>query len=368
MKKLALWCAIVFCSGIVYYGCNKDSRSTLKIGADLTLSGNIAYWGVQIQKGLAQATADFNKTSAVVKVEIVSQDNKGTAANAVSVFRRFVTVDKVSAVVSVFSPVSNPLREIANQMHVPLVATVVSAEGFGATSPWCFRDFPSQSQQSVALAQYIVSNFHAVRFATLVVNDDYGKDGEIAFCDEVVKHGGEVIVKEYMSQSDLVVLNQVNKILAAKPECIYIVVRDTALGASVKQFRERGYKGLIVGVNAFDSPLVWNAAGTAGEGCIFTSAYVDLNDGKASEFVRNYIATYDESPDWIAAYGYSIGQYLVHGVVEAKGDAESIRSYLSNVHAATIRGLLIMNAQRDVISPIGVFVREGEANKLLLIK
>lgn len=349
-------------------GCNRDSRQILKIGADLTLSGNIAYWGVQIQKGLMLAADEFNATSVVSKIEIVSQDNKGTAANAVSVFRRLAAVDHASAVVSVFSPVSNPLREVANQMKIPLLATVVSAEGFGVASPWCFRDFPSQSQQSVALAQYVMNTVRHKRYASLVVNDDYGKDGEVAFCDEIIKLGGQVLVKEYMSQNDLVVVNQINKILAATPECVYIVVRDTALGAAVRQFREHGFQGLIVGVNAFDSPLVWEAAGVAGEGCVFSSAYVDLDDKKALGFNERFQKKFGEFPDWIAAYGYSIGEYLVGCVAESNGNAESVREKLSQVRVNSIRGVLTMDSNRDVISPIGIFVREKDVNKLLLIK
>lgn len=360
----ALLLSIIFACG-----CTKQKEKVVKIGADLTLSGNIAYWGVQIQKGLLQAALDFNQTSTVTKVKIVSQDNKGSVADAVSVFRRMVSIDDVSAVVSVFSPVSNPLREVAGSLKTPLIATVVSAEGFGLANEWCFRDFPSQSQQSIALAKYVFLKYGIKKVASIVVNDDYGKDGEIAFCDEIERLGGVVNAREYMTQSDTSILNQLNKILATSPECIYIVVRDTALGVSVKQMRERGYNGLIVGVNAFDSPLVWSAAGDAGEGCIFTSAYVDLKDNKASKFVESYKKSNGgEDPDWIAAYGYSIGEYLVECVAKAGGDKKRVQEYLASVKKDSIRGELIMNSQRDIVSPIGIFERKNDKNELLEIR
>lgn len=366
MKKLLIHLVLV--SACVLGGCSDQRAKELRIGADLTLSGNIAYWGVQIQKGLLQAAYDFNQTSDGIKVNIVCQDNKGSPAGAVSVFRRLVSLDDVSAVVSVFSPVSNPLREVAGSLKTPLIATVVSAEGFGKINDWCFRDFPSQSQQSITLANYVVKKYGVKHVASIVVNDDYGKDGEIAFCREIEKLGGTVEAKEYMSQNDTTIVNQLNKLLSKNPDCIYIVVRDTALGTSVKQMRERGYKGLIVGVNAFDSPLVWSAAGAAGEGCIFTSAYVDLSAPKAQKFVDAYKNTNGEAPDWIAAYGYSIGQYLVASVANANGDKEVLRSLLASVRVDSIRGELVMNPSRDVISPIGIFVREGDNNKLIEIR
>jgi len=232
---------------------------------------------------------------------------------------------------------------------------------------WSFRDFPSQTQQAVAIAQYAYKDLGARKAVSVVVNDDYGRDGEKVFVEEFKKLGGEILGTDTVDQSARDIRAQATKLIALNPECLFIVVRDTTLGLAVKQFRELGYDGKIVGVNAFDAPVVWDAAGNAGEGCIFTSAYVDFEGNpQAKSFAEAYKeANNGENPDWVAVYGYTIGGYLCDIVRDADGDPDAVRSGLSTMKASSIRGPLHMNKERDVVSPVGIYERKEGKNVVL---
>jgi len=339
----------------------------IKVGANITLSGQISYWGEQVKKGLDVAVSDANRDTELRPIEILYQDNQGEAKNAISIFQRFATLEKVSCVLSIFTPVSKPLRPLAEQNRIPLLATVVSAVGFGLENEWSFRDFPSQTQQAIAVAQYAYNDLGSRSAVSLVVNDDYGRDGETVFVEEFAQLGGEILGTDTVDQSARDIRAQATKLIALNPDCLFIVIRDTTLGLAVKQFRELGFKGKIVGVNAFDAPVVWEAAGDAGEGCVFTSAYVDFEDNsEAKAFSQSYeAANSGETPDWVAVYGYTIGAYLCDILRAADGDPDAVRSALSSMQGESIRGPLKMNSDRDVVSPVGVYERRSGKNIVL---
>jgi len=182
-----------------------------------------------------------------------------------------------------------------------------------------------------------------------------------------MKLGGEILGTDTVDQKARDIRAQATKLIKLKPDCLFIVVRDATLGLAVKQFRELGFQGKIVGVNAFDASVVWEATGDAGEGCIFTSAFVDFEGNSAANaFAQAYkAANKGEQPDWVAVYGYTIGSYLCEIVRTAKGDPAAVRMGLAALKAESIRGSLQMNADRDVVSPVGIYERKGGKNVLL---
>ena len=359
--------AILITAAFLLLRPKSNDEKNIKIGADITLTGGIAYWGQQIKKGLDIAVLEANKSNSESKIEVIYQDNKGKADQAISIFRQFAEVEKVACVISIFTPVSKPLRPIAEQAQTPLLATVVSAADFGLENEWSFRDFPSQTQQATELAAYLREREKIATAATLVVTDDYGRDGEKIFVDEFKRLGGSVLASEYVDQDDSQVRDQAEKLLKLNPDCIFIVVRDSTLGIAVKQIRELGYKGKIAGVNAFDAPVVWETAGEAGQGCIYTSASIDFeNNEQAVRFREAFrLANDGEDPDWVAVYGYTIGQYLIRAARTADGDPVRLREELAKIDEQSIRGQLQMNEKRDIVSPIGVFIREGNSSRLV---
>jgi len=341
--------------------CRKDNETAraepLVIGADLTLTGPTAYWSEQIRAGLDAAVAEANREPNARPIRVVYQDNQANPAQAASIFQRFATVDDASVVIACFSPVARPLRDLAAQQQVPFLATVVSALHFAAPNEWTFRDFPPNDQQGTALATFAYDSLGLRKVASLVVNDDYGKDGQTAFTAEFTKRGGTMGAAETMTQTANDVRSQVIRILAGQPDGVLVIVRDNALGVAVRQLRENGFTGRILGVNAFDAPTVQRAAGTALRGTVFSSAYVDLQSTpEGAEFARAYAAGHEGTqPDWVVVYGYSIGKYLSAVLRAADGDRTRVQAALATLSVESLRGPLRMSRERDVLSPIAIY-------------
>jgi branched-chain amino acid transport system substrate-binding protein len=361
-KRLSLLLLLALVAVGTFGGSCRKANTVPTIGADLTTTGVVGFWGESVQRGMQLAQEEYARRHPDKPVNVLYQDNQGDPKTAVSIMRKFASVDKVAVVVSTMTPFSVPLRPLAAEFKTPLLGTIVVKEGFGQENEWSFRDYPTPEQLSARIAEYSYKK-GLRRAVSLVVNDEYGKDGEAVFKTKFESLGGALLGSDTMAQKDTDARTQITKLLAQKPDCVLLVIRDNALGTAVRQFRELGFKGQILGINAFDSPIVWQAAGQTGEGTVFSSAFIDYEkNGDAAAFAQAYKARYNEEPSHSNAYGYSIGLYLMELAAQANGDPVKMRELLSTLDQNSIRGQVKMLPSRDVTTAVAVFQRSNGHN------
>lgn len=336
-----------------------NGKSAPKIGACLSLTGPFPYWSQQIKRGLDLALEHASASGSGKAPMIVYEDNQGDPKIAVTAFQKLVNVDRVSTVITAHTPVAKAQRPLAGQLKVPLVGTVVSAVDFGLENEWCFLDWPSHDVLTPPVARYSYRGLGARRAATFVTNDNYGTDGARLFSETFTKEGGQVVATETIEPKDTDLRAQVTKIVAAKPDVLYMVARDAALANAVRQARQAGYQGKIVGVNAFDSPIVWDTLGDLANGIVFGGVQVETESEGVKKFAADYQKKYSAAPDWVSLYGYSIGQYLIKAVQEGGNDTAKIRAALSSLNAETVRGTLVINASREVGQQSCLYLRQN---------
>ena len=371
---VALVSSLVACDGSQGSGAAKPSGeqpraaahpSELKVGAAFTLSGDLAYWSEQIQKGMDLALDELNSGEAT-PVRVVYEDVQGNAQTAVSAFQKLDSVDDVSVVVSVFTPISQPLRVQAATAQLPLLATVTSAHEFAKDEAWSYRDFLTQEQMGAKVGRHAAETMGLTAAAGLVVDDDYGRDGATEFQKAFEAAGGKWLTLEVYKQSDTVMRPQVAKIAAVNPDTVLVVGRGQSLGLSIRQLREGGFDGQILSVNCLDSQKVWEIAGSAAHGAVFASALVDFEGEPAAKaFRQRYIARYGAEPDWVGVYGYTIMTYLAPILRNAHGDRTQVRDALAGLDVGSIRGRIHVNEAHDVLSPVGLYQLAGDQKHLI---
>jgi branched-chain amino acid transport system substrate-binding protein len=353
---------MLFMNIMVLDGCQKNDKG-LKVGANLSLTGSSPYWSTQIKRGLEVAADESNADNPADKLTVLYEDNQGQAKNAIAIAQKLATMDKVAVMVTAHTPMAQPQQPLVAQYKIPLLATVVSAVGFGKVNDYSFLDWPSHEELTPPVAAYAARDLKAKTAITIVVNDEYGKDGAEVFKKEFEKAGGSVLAEETFGNADKDMRAQLTKLLKTSPDVMYTVAREDALVAVVKQARELGFKGYVVGVNAFDSPNVWKGLGELGEGIVFGGVTGHAGSGPdAATFDAAYEKKFSEKPDWVSLYGYTIGKYLFPIVIQAKGDPDKIREALSMLKAPSLRGDLVMSKERKVLSKGIVYIRKGGQN------
>jgi len=354
---------LILTTGLLLASCQQgeDQTEAHKIGAAFTLTGDLSYWSEQIQKGMDLALEEEN-VPGKVPIRVIYEDVQAQPSRAVSAYQKLSSVDKVSVVVSVFTPIGQPLKSSAESFGVPLLATITSAQDFATGEEWAFRDYLTQEQMAPVLGEYVANELGLKTASTLVVNDDYGLSGARLFSQYFKGSGGAILTQETFEGQDTEVRSQVLKILNQSPQAVFLVGRDRSLATAIRQLRELGFQGQIVSVSALDQPEVWVQAGSAVEDALFASAYVDYSGNpEAEEYRAAFQDRYREEPDHVTLYGYTMGKYLSSILREAEGDPAQVRDLLESLVAQSIRGRLIMTEEHDVLTPIAFYrIQNGE--------
>jgi len=369
MKKCSVLLAVsIFMAAIgcsVFFGC-KEKKGTIKIGAIMTLSGNVSYWPSQLKKGMDMAFSERDSTKE--HVQLLYEDDAFKPNLAIASYNKLTKVDAVDVIISAFAPIANALIPLAEKDSIPLIASIAASSDIAKGYRWIFRDYITQQQQCPLLAEYVYNKLNLKKGSYLVINDDFGRDGIIQFNQKLVELGGEPITGEHISQTENTSRNEILKILKQSPDYIYVIARDQLLISICNQIREMDKEIQIVGLNPFDTDVLWNAIGMNGEGIYFTSSYFSLDENEESKkFFNSYKERYNEEPNYTSIYGYTMMKYLLDIAKNAKNKAD-IRNKLELLNTQSIRGNLVTNSNHDIISPIGLYKRENGKTMLITHK
>lgn len=370
IKKNIIWILLLLVLVIiVLVQTIKRNDKTILIGADITLTGKFGYFGQQLQRGLLLVEQMLSEEEDNTQVKIIIQDNRHITSDAISIFEKFANVDKVSAAISLYSPMSKAINELALQYNIPLITTYTTATDI--TNAWTFRDFPTMEAQIPILTNYAYEHLGVRSGSCILYQTDFGHDARDIFKNEFTKMGGKYIQSEEipLEAAENMIRDVVTKILIEKPECIFLVLSANTLGVAVKRLRESNYEGTILSVVMFDSPEVREAAGNAADGVYYSSIPVDFNlNEEAKELKESYISKYGADPDYMVVYGYTIGKYLIKIVREANGDRELVLKKLKTLDINSIRGPIIVEPDNSIISPVAIYKEESSNGILIELK
>lgn len=361
MKKI-LFILLAVC---ILVGCQrKQDDGVVKIGAILTQSGNVSYWSNELQKGMDLA---YSELTPELQSQIILQyeDNMFKPSLAISAFNKLVTVDKVDVIVTCFTPIAEALIPLSEKNKIPMIASVTSSTNIVNERKWAFRDYITQEQQCPLLADYVF-NLGYKRGGYLVVNDDYGMDGLKQFSQRFQDLGGEMVYGESFSQSgELSKRNEILKLSTFNLDFIFVIARDQLLINICNQIREIDKNIQIVGINSFDTDVVWNALGINGEGILFSSGYFNNEDNNdCKQFYVKYIEKYQTAPNYTSVYGYVIMSYLID-ICKEKRNKNDIREAISALCTSSIRGDIYTLPNHDVTGDVGLYMRINDSSILI---
>ncbi len=136
-------------------GCNKenDTNNQYKIGAILPLTGPIGYLGQQELVGLKLGVEDINSRSESngFSTKLIIEDFASQPANAVTVARKLIDVDKVDAMFVSTTSATRAVAPIAQAANIPLLS-MSSDPTITNISPVVYRIFMNSSVEQGLLA------------------------------------------------------------------------------------------------------------------------------------------------------------------------------------------------------------------------
>ena len=133
----------------------------------------------------------------------------------------------------------------------------------------------------------------------------------------------------------------------------------------VKQARELGYNGPMIGGDGWDSPKLIEIAGKdALKNTYFSNHYAaDDKDPAVIKFVESYKKEYNQTPDALAALGYDATLMLVDAIKRAgSAEPQKIRDALAKTKdLKVVSGIITLDANHNPVkSAVVIEVKDGK--------
>lgn len=353
-KYGSLFMATALLTGVLA-GCGDDTSSssesggsgnaagdTIKIGANLELSGAVASYGSSINDGAKLAIEEINAAGGIdgKQLEYIPVDNKSETAEATSAAMKLAEQEKVVAMLApATSGNSVATVQIAAKHKVPMVtasgtAPNVTVNDDGSINEYAFRTCFIDPFQGTVAANFATNELQAKNVAIFADNaSDYAKGLAASFKETVSANGGTVVAEEAYVAKDVDFKSQLTNIKGKNPDFIFIPGYYEEVGIIVKQARELGITVPLMGADGWDSPELIELAGNdALNNTFITNHYSSEDpDSKIQDFVKAFNDEYSKSPNAFHALGYDSIYFIVDAIKRVDGDitGEAIQKQLA---------------------------------------
>ncbi len=345
----------------VVAGCGGSGSGpvTVRVGVILPLSSGVAAAASSALRG-AEMAADEVKADRVVRLVLVTHDDRGSPQKAIDLFQRLSADPGVGAVVGgLTDAVAAQLSALASAVQTPLLSP-------GATGPipfagqYFFRTSLPSSLQGRALAEYALGK--GLKQASVVQDtNEYGTAVAEGFSQSLRAGGGVVLSQHLFADGTRDFSPVVRALQRERPDVVLFAGYPDEGAVFVQQLAQAGLKVLLLAPDSFASEDA--ASAVAGSGMVVASVFFpDSPVPRVRAFVREFRSRYGRQPDAFAAQTYDAVK-LVAVAVKRLGtgvlgpqdrvDRAKLREALASTHdypgvTGTITFDRLGNPARDV--------------------
>ena len=276
------------------------ARADVTLGALLSLTGPGAGLGIPERNTIGL----LPKAIAGQAVRWVVLDDATDTTTAVRAARKMIDEEHVDAILGASAtPASIAILDVIAAAGVPAISLAGSSaviEPPEGTRRWAFKPIPGERVAAAQLARHMAQagrkTLGHIGFATSL------GDGYIAALNaEASSRGIRTVAELRFNPGDQSVVPQVLRLLAARPDAVFVAASSAPAAMPILELRARGYAGPIYAVQGIAGPDTLRIGGKALDGTMFSAVPVlvaeQLPDGNpvkapALAYVRAYEGQY----------------------------------------------------------------------------
>ena len=238
------------------------AHADINVGVIASLTGPAAALGAETRK----AVALFPTSLGGEKLNFIVLDDGTDPTNAVKNVRKLISEDKVDVILGPnLISTAMAMADVANGEKTPMVS-VAPLDVAGDKRGYVFRSEPSADLMvNRVVADMVESGARTVGF--IGFSDSWG---ELLLKSLVKASEGklQIVATERYGRTDPSVQAQALKLMAAKPDVIFVGASGTPAAMPQITLRERGYKGKIYQSHGVTSKEFLRVGGKAVEGAV----------------------------------------------------------------------------------------------------
>ena len=300
--KTILWIILaIIVIGLVWYAVSKKPETvtkeeeTIKIGAVLPLSGNLASLGEATKSGLMAAQEKINNTNSGWRVEIVFEDSQSNAQVAVTAVQKLINIDKVNALAVYGSQFAYATAPIAQENKIVQLSYLMDSQ-LAKNYNYSVVFFPTYETEVSLMADYILKN-DIDKIGILHSNIQAHQNASDFLVSELKKQNytDQNFHIEVFSPGQVDIKTQLIKLKGYNPKIIAIFSTPAEVVSIVKQIKELG----------LDTTLLFNSA---------PSVIAEMDQSKMSVFEGSLFVLFNTT------VSQSVDQMALINDLKSKGE------------------------------------------------
>lgn len=326
------------------------------VGVTFALTGGASIYGNPQLQAVQMAIAEINESGYLGEAQMVAvvEDSGSDPEPAQSAVTKLVEEDQVPVIIgptlSNQALAADPIAQEAGVLVLGVSNTRSNLET--DIGDFFFRNSLPESKVIPGLVDQAVELLGLENVAVMYSdNDEFTVSGYEVFVEALEANEVDIVAEETFATGDTDFNAQLTNIIAQQPDAIVVSALVAEIIPLLRQARDLGYTGPIIGGNGFNTPAIANpdtGAGEAANGVIVGGAWNLASQNELSTaFSEKYEAEYGTPADQFAVQAYT-GAWLVATAVRC---ADSIES-------AAIRDAL--KAITEFESPLGTFSFDEE--------
>jgi branched-chain amino acid transport system substrate-binding protein len=313
----------------------QSSFGEIKIGAVTCLTGALSTFGVSSIQGAKMAVEEINAAGGTLgqPIQLIVEDNGSKAGETATILRKFISQDKVVAVLGGLTSSSTmegaPLAQAAK---LPLLTPSATNIAVTKVGNYIFRSCFIDPFTGQMMARFALDRLQAKQ---AIVMTDVKQDYSVGVTDAIRLYfsqgGAKILSALSYSSGDTDFRTQLTAVRMAHPEVVFLPGYYTEAALILLQAKQLGIRCPFVGGEGWDSPTLVQVAGKAADGNYYTDHFSAADsDPEVQKFVQTYRAKYATLPDALAALWYDGARLLTQAVQRAGStDPEKVREALA---------------------------------------
>ncbi len=296
------------------------ATGAIPIGAALAQTSNLALLGQEQVIGVKMAETYFNEKGGVngTPIKVIIQDVAGDEPGAINAINTLITQDKVVGILGPsLSQQAFAASPIADRAKVPILGPSNTAKGIPQIGEYVGRvsaPVAVVAPNAVKTALKIDPKIKkvAVFFAQ---NDAFSKSETETFQETLKSLNLDIVTVQKFQTTDTDFQNQATAAINIKPDLVVISGLVADGGNLVKQLRQLGYQGLIIGGNGLNTSNIFPVCQAQCDGILIAQAYnPELDNPINRDFVAAYTAENKKAPPQFTAQAFTGIQVFVEAL------------------------------------------------------
>ncbi|WP_013320790.1 ABC transporter substrate-binding protein [Gloeothece verrucosa] len=297
-----------------------STSEAIPIGIAVAQTSNVSLLGQEQVVGAKIAEQFFNQKGGVngKPIKLIFQDTAGDEQGTINAFNTLITQNQVVGIVGpTLSQQAFAADPIAERAGVPVLGPSNTAKGIPQIGNYIARvSAPVAVVAPNAVEEALKINPKIKKVAVFFAqNDAFSKSETETFQKTIKDQNLELVTVQKFQTTDTDFQTQATNAMNLAPDLIIISGLAADGGNLIKQLRELGYKGLIIGGNGLNTSNMFPVCQKLCDGVLIAQAYSPELDNEINKAFRQaYLAQNKKEPPQFSAQAFSGVQVFVEAL------------------------------------------------------